>query len=246
MNRRTTPPPLPPELTFFATPEHPCSYLPRQAITLFADPQAVLTTPLYGQLADYGFRRSGEYLYRPRCLGCHACQPARVSATRFQPNRSQRRTWQRNRDLQVRVCDAQFNAEHFDLYQCYVRSRHPGGGMDIDDPAQYRNFLCCRWSDTKFVEFRCADRLIAVAVVDRLPQGLSAVYTFYQPDDAERRSPGVYAVLWLLAEARRQGLYGVYLGYYISACQKMAYKANYRPLEVLIDGHWCDLETITT
>lgn len=228
---------LPGNLAFYTTPPHECSYLPREAITLFADPRARMDMVVYSTLVEVGFRRSGEYVYRPRCIACAACLPARIPAAAFQPNRSQRRTWARNADIAATVCGAAFRSDHFDLYRRYVKARHAGGGMDVDDPSQYITFLNSSWCDTRFVEFRVHGRLLAVAVVDLLLQGLSAVYTFYDPDE-ERRSLGVYAVLWLVEEARRRRLPGVYLGYYIRECAKMSYKANYRPLEVFRDGIW--------
>jgi arginine-tRNA-protein transferase len=130
-----------------------------------------------------------------------------------------------------------FDQEHFDLYRRYTRLRHPGGGMDTDEPAQYRGFLISPWADTRFVEFRKEGRLLAVAVTDVMNQGLSAVYTFFDPDEP-RRSLGVYAVLWQIDYARREGLPWVYLGYWIAETAKMSYKTRYRPLEAYLGGEW--------
>lgn len=229
---------IPPDMAFYATPPHDCSYLPnRRAVTLFADPRTPITNRLYGALAPLGFRRSGEYVYRPRCPRCEACQPARIPAADFVPNRSQRRNWKRNRDLTVTIRPGEYNEEQYLLYRRYIHSRHKEGGMDVDSVEQYLAFLTSSWSDTDFVEFRKDDRLLAVAVVDRFSTGLSAVYTFFEPE-AQQRGLGTYAVLWQMEEARRRQYEHVYLGYYIEQSPKMAYKKRYRPLEVFVDGQW--------
>lgn len=223
---------------FFVTPPHDCSYLSnRKAVTLFVDPKASMSTRVYSRLTDHGFRRSGEYVYRPDCPSCNACIPARIDAAAFTPRRIQRRIWKRNADLQVTRLAAGYHEEHFALYRQYIRSRHPGGGMDEASPEKYCSFLCSSWCDTYFYEFRLDDRLLGVSVVDHLSQGLSAVYTFF--DIAEdHRSLGVYAVLWQVEEARRFGLPWVYLGYWIKECPKMSYKDQYRPLEIFENGEW--------
>ncbi len=225
-------------LAFYATPVHECSYLPeRRAITLFADPHTPMNNVVYSELVRFGFRRSGAYVYRPRCEGCEDCIAVRIPVNEFRPDRSQRRTWERNRDLELTVRDAVFDEEHFELYKRYTRGRHPGGGMDSDSPTQYRQFLLSTWSDTRCVEFRKEGRLLAVAVVDCLDDGLSAMYTFYDPDETWR-GLGVLAVLWQIAEARRLELPWVYLGYFIEACPKMSYKLRYHPLEGFVQGSW--------
>lgn len=231
-------PKLPPDLLFYASPPHECSYLPeREAVTLFADPHRPMSRSLYTALADFGFRRSGKYVYRPRCPGCEACRPVRIPVAGFSPNRSQRRTLKRNRDLSITRVAPAFSQEHYELYLRYIRQRHPGGGMDVDDPERYMEFLACDWAESWFVEFRLGGELLAVAVIDRLGDGLSAVYTFYAPEEAGR-GLGTLAVLWQLEEARRQGLNWLYLGYWIEQSPKMAYKGRFRPLEMLEHGRW--------
>lgn len=225
-------------LAFYASPPHECAYLPeREAVTLFADPHAPMDAPTYERLLAYGFRRSGQFVYRPRCPDCRACISVRVPAAEFRPDRSQRRTWRANQDLQVVVRDDRYREEHFDLYRRYMRSRHPGGGMDVSDPAAYTDFLACRWCPTRFVEFRAGDRLLAVAVVDELPHSLSAVYTFFDPAES-RRGLGTHAVLWQIEAARQTDRPWVYLGYWLEDSPKMAYKDRFRPLEALQDGQW--------
>lgn len=225
-------------LLFFATPEHPCSYIPgRQATTLFADPGHPKDARLYSQLSHQGFRRSGRHIYRPRCRTCRACVPVRVPVAEFLPRRSQRRAWQANSDLRVRRLEARFRAEHFALYCSYINTRHPGGGMENPTPQDYVEFLISPWTETRFFEFRAGERLVAVAVADLLDDGLSAVYTFFDPKCAAR-SPGVFALLWEIEEARRLGLEWLYLGYWIAESSKMRYKREYQPQEHLVKGHW--------
>lgn len=230
-------------ITLYRSPSHECAYLPeREAVTQFIDPAFPLSPLTYSHLVDVGFRRSGEYVYRPRCNDCQACMAARIPVTRFNPSRGQRRIWRANQDVVVNALPAAFKEEHFALYRRYIRVRHPGGGMDAPDPDRYREFLLSSWCNTLCFEFRLHDRLLAVAVADRLQCGLSAVYTFFDPEYA-KRGLGTYAVLWEIAEARRQGLNWVYLGYWIAACRKMNYKCHFRPLEIFRDGLWQTLVT---
>jgi len=219
---------------------HPCSYLPdREASTLFVDPRARLEPEGFALLMQRGFRRSGDLVYRPHCADCRQCVPLRVEATGFRPNRAQRRTWRRNQDLAASTRPAAVSDEHFDLYLRYQRDRHPGGGMDDPDPARYREFVLGAGADTRLVEFRTrADRrLMCVAVLDCLPDGLSAVYTYYDPD-ARTRSLGTYAVLWQLEYLRARGLPWLYLGYWIKESSKMAYKTCFRPAQAYTHGRW--------
>lgn len=225
-------------LAFYASPPHECAYLPeREAVTLFADPYAPMDPEGYDKLLAYGFRRSGKYIYRPRCPDCRACISVRVPVAEFRPDRSQRRTWRANQDLEVIVRDDAYREEHFALYRRYMRHRHPGGGMDVTDPAAYSDFLSCPWGDTRFVEFREEERLLAVAVIDQVPHALSAVYTFFEPETAHR-GLGTHAILWQIETARRQGRPWVYLGYWLEESPKMAYKDRFRPLEALQHGVW--------
>jgi len=225
-------------LAFYATRPHPCSYLPgREAVTLFADPSVPIDTGLYSQLIAYGFRRSGEHIYRPRCPQCEACIPIRIPVENFRPSRAQRRAWRRNQDLDIRPVESAFNQEHYRLYRRYVASRHKGGGMDDTEPARYMEFLTSPGVDTRFCEFRWNGQLIAVAVYDQLHQGLSAVYTFFDPE-FKARGLGVYAVLWEIQEARHLRLPWLYLGYWIEQCPKMRYKNHYRPCEFYTNGQW--------
>lgn len=226
------------ELAFYASREHPCSYLPdRQATSLFADPNQPMNMALYGLLLEYGFRRSGRHVYRPCCTDCKACLSLRVPVDAIELQRIDRRIIQRNADIEITPVEQCFNQEHFALYRDYIASRHGGGGMDNAQPQEYLTFLTSPWSDTAFYEFRLSGRLVAVAVTDRSYNALSAVYTFYDPHESAR-SLGHFAVLSQIAEAKRQGLDWLYLGYWIEDCAKMRYKTRYRPHEVYRNGMW--------
>lgn len=223
---------------FYMSPTHECSYLPgRQATTIFLDPSYPRDRWLYTQLSQNGFRRSGQHIYRPRCSDCNECTPVRVRVADFKLRRSQRRVWQKNLDLSVRKHAAQFSVEHFSLYQRYLTRRHPGGGMDASTPQQYIEFLTSAWCETSFWEFRRGPKLLAVAVLDRLGDGLSAVYTFFDPDYGQR-SLGVFTILWSIEETRRQDFDWLYLGYWIPSSPKMRYKCEYQPQEHFRHGRW--------
>lgn len=222
--------------------EHDCGYLPkRTARSAFVDPTVTLNAERYGQLLDQGFRRSGGYVYRPLCRGCSACRPARIPVAAFRPDRSQQRCERRNRDLELRTV-TELQDEHFGLYRDYLRGRHSGGGMDPDDAGAFHEFLNADWSQTLFWEFRLGERLMALAVVDRVPNGLSAVYTFFDVSEHDR-SLGTYAILRQIEIARATGLGYVYLGYWVAESTKMDYKRRFRPLEVLGPSGWEPLPT---
>ncbi len=230
----------------FLSMPHPCSYLPgRVATSLFVDPRAPLDSAAYGSYMRLGFRRSGDLVYRPHCRDCQACIPVRVPVNLFQPTRSQRRILGRNTDLKVTAQAPGYDPQHFALYLRYQKTRHPGGGMDDPDPQKYTNFLLSRHVHTVFYEMRLQSRLIGVAVVDHLSDGLSAVYTFFDPHE-RRRGLGTFAVLWQIERARQLGLTHVYLGYLIRESQKMSYKENYHPLEAYLDGRWRLLDPVSS
>ncbi len=226
------------KLLLFATPAHDCSYLPgNDATTLFVDPEFPKNPDVYTLLSQNGFRRSGEHVYRPNCHGCTACVPVRVPVKKFTPRRSQRRALRDNRDLRVVPRESAFCEEHFLLYSRYLGARHANGGMDNPTRKQYREFLLSSWADTMLYEFRLAGHLVAVAVTDQLMDGLSAVYTFFDPDFS-RRGIGTYSILWQIEEARQLGFEWLYLGYWIADSPKMLYKQEFRPQQRFIDGRW--------
>jgi len=226
-------------IPLYLTPEHGCSYLSAQpAQTLFVDPHTTPDREVYQHLLGVGFRRSGDHVYRPHCPDCNACVPVRIPVRQFQPRRTQRRCWQRSAtELQAIPRIPVFDPEHYALYRRYTATRHASGGMADADPASYVEFLTTRWCPTLFVELRRRGQLIAVAVTDVLPNALSAVYTFFDPDWSHD-SPGVLAVLWQIQEAQRRGLEHLYLGYWIGVCHKMSYKDQYRPLEAWDGRRW--------
>ena len=229
-------------LVFYATPEHDCSYLPdRLATTLFVDPKARIDPALYSRLTHLGFRRSGSHYYRPRCNNCQACVSVRIPVQHFRPSRRQKRCQRRNDDLQQRFLPVTFRDEHFELYSRYIGSRHGDGDMYPPTREQYENFLLDARAESELIEYRDpAGVLVAVSVTDRVSDGLSAIYTFFDPE-AAARSPGNFAILAQIQRTLDLGLSYLYLGYWIRDCRKMSYKMQFRPIEVLVRNHWVSI-----
>lgn len=230
------------QLRLYRTGEYPCNYLPaRTACSQMVAPLDAVKDTSFGALLDLGFRRSGLYIYRPQCHDCQACTPIRVLVEDFTPNRSQRRCHQRWAHLIAHIVPLEFSPEHYALYRRYVATRHADGSMASDGEAQYRQFFLTSPITTLMVEFRQADgRLLMVSVVDQTANGLSAMYTFFDPAP-EFSGLGTYGILWQIQIAREFALQYVYLGYWIAESPKMAYKRQFAPAEILTNGTWMPL-----
>ena len=229
------------KVNFFASTPEPCSYLEnRKSVSAFANPHVDMDMSTYNQLIRHGFRRSGGYIYRSHCPQCRECISVRIPVRQHRYSRNEKRTIRRNADIKINAMPGRFREEHFDLYRRYINSRHDEGSMANPSKNDYRRFLICDWTDTLFFEYRLNRILIAVAVCDITDSGLSAVYTFFDPDYAER-SPGHFAILNQIHESRLRDRDYLYLGYWIRDCGKMSYKRRYKPLEDYLNEQWVPL-----
>lgn len=224
-------------MKFGITQQFACSYLDDQdeQLIVFAD----TNTPQEDQyefLLGAGFRRSGEQIYRPHCPACNACQSLRVPVELFIPSKSQKRILRRNQDLKVSVSYTD-NVDYYPLYEQYINQRHIDGSMYPASPEQYQSFVNSNWTNPLFVEFHLLDKLVAVAVTDNLTQSLSALYTFFAPELADR-SIGKFAILQQISIAADLKKKYLYLGYQIDECKKMNYKADFYPHERFFGNKW--------
>ena len=229
------------DIKLFTTQTHACSYLPgEEARTLFIDPEYQVSTEFHTHLSEIGFRRSGAHMYRPHCSNCQHCVACRVMVDNFQPNKRFRRILRRNEDLRIETVDAIDTDEYYNIYASYINNRHKDGDMYPATREQFESFLVQNCDSTLFYRVSVGDKLIAVMIADLLSNGLSAVYTYYEIEE-QKRSLGNFAILWQIEEARRRGLPYVYLGYWIRDCEKMNYKLQYRPIELLLNQRWIRL-----
>lgn len=229
------------ELLIYKTQDHACSYLSEHdASTLFIDPKAQLTLSAYQSLSELGFRRSGDHVYRPDCTSCQKCIPVRINVDTYQASRSQKRVIKQNLHWQYRELDDLHASEVYKLYEQYICDRHRDGDMFPPDKALFHSFLSNFNDFTHYHGLYDGEKLIAVAVTDHLEDGISAIYTFYSTDQ-KYKSLGTYMILWQIQFAKQLGLQYVYLGYWIKACRKMAYKGHFRPLEARIKNRWITL-----
>jgi arginyl-tRNA--protein-N-Asp/Glu arginylyltransferase len=230
---------------FFSTAPLPCPYLPgrmeRRVVTELIGRDAMA---LHEQLSLAGFRRSHGIAYIPACAGCDACKAVRVLVDRFQPSRSQRRVWNRNAEITAEMRDAVATHEQFQLFSAYQRGRHGDGDMSKMDFFDYQGLVEDTSVDTRMVEFRDpGGELVGACLTDRMANGLSAVYSFFDPGQ-ENRSLGSHMILWLIDESRRIGLDYVYLGFWIPDCAKMAYKRRFQPMEVRTAQGWVAIDEV--
>ena len=232
------------KLQFYVTTGYSCGYLPNKlAQSLIASPQHLIDAHIYSGLIQQGFRRSGKFAYRPHCETCRECVPVRILLGNFTPSRSQKRAFKQHQNLTTTILPIDYYEEHYQLYAAYQIARHTNLESEKDEKPeqdeveQYKNFLCQTNVESVMVEFRENGQLKMVSVIDIVLDGISAVYTFYDTSDF-RASFGTYNVLWQIEWAKTLHLPYLYLGYWIKDSKKMAYKQNYKPLEMLIDGEW--------
>lgn len=219
---------------------HECSYLPnQQANSIFLDHETPPSWGQYCQLSQMGFRRSGNHFYRPQCPSCNACKSSRVRAFEVDLNKKRfKRLLNKSRAFQINLVPATYSDEHYALYEQYINARHKDGDMYPPSEKQYKGFLVSDNSYSHFLEIRDEENtLIACTVADVLHDGLSAIYTYFDPS-FENLSPGTLAVLLLCVIARQRNLDFVYLGYWVKECQKMSYKAQFKPVEIFNDENW--------
>ena len=232
---------------FYTTAPLPCPYVAgrteRKVVTEITGPG---TEALHDRLSRAGFRRSHNIAYAPVCPSCQSCIPIRIPVATFQPGNTLRRIARANAQVEAFVVAPRATAEQFQLFQRYQQARHGGGDMATMSFYDYRAMVEDTPVETFLIEFRDPDtRLISTCLTDRLGDGLSAVYSFYAPT-LEKRSLGTHAILWLIERARELGLPYVYLGYWVPESRKMAYKARFRPAEVLVSGTWRTLTEADT
>lgn len=229
-------------IRLFETVVDECPYLDGQeSASILIDPEHRIDQSLFSMLSRSGFRRSGAMLYSPKCPSCNACVSVRIPSAKFKASRNQKRVWKKNADLTVRIEDVHFDEAHFQMYLKYQRHRHPESSMCDDDPKKYIGFIDSEFSKSKFFCFYNGEQLIGISVIDQFNGGLSAVYTFFDPDYSNR-SLGTYAILYMLYLARLKHIDYVYLGYWIDGSYKMDYKRKFKPMQGYIGRQWVEMK----
>jgi len=219
------------------TQQFDCSYLPNRTEQLiFVQPKLQLTAGAYEDLMAQGFRRSGDDVYRPHCPQCNDCQSLRIIVNDFAPSKSQRRLLAKNRQLEMKV-SPRMKASYFPLYQQYINARHSDGSMYPPNEEQLNSFSQSQWSTIEFIELYHQQQLVSVAIIDKTPNALSAVYTFFDPK-FDKLSLGSYNILLQIEYAAKNNIEFVYLGYFINACASMKYKQKFIPNQRFIDDSW--------
>ena len=230
---------------FFVTSPAPCPYLPgRSERKVFTELKGPHAGELNDALGRIGFRRSQTVAYRPSCADCTACVSVRVVADEFRPSSTQRRNLKRNSDLVATLCRPWSTAEQFELLQRYLGARHPGGGMATMDEVDFADMVEHTPVDSYVIEYRepsidgTPGRLVGACLTDKQGDGLSMIYSFYEPDQTNRTGLGTYIILDHIRRAAELGLPYVYLGYWVDGSARMQYKVRYRPLEKLGRDGW--------
>lgn len=228
-------------LKIYSTTSLPCPYLPdRLSRNGVVDCSNHDPKETYDYLIRKGFRRNSHVIYRPFCEPCTQCISTRILTSQFTLSRSQKRSFKSNQDLEVIVNRSGFKQSYQTLYETYIASRHEETNADGAE-----EFFQTDWCNTLYAEFYSNAVLIGVAVIDEVEDGLSAVYTFFDPDEGSKRGIGTYAILWQINYAKQLEKPYVYLGYWIEKCQKMSYKNKFQPLEGYIQGEWIRIPKFT-
>lgn len=231
-------------IQLFSGPESPCGYLPeKQSRSVFIDPDININNAIFSELGRLGFRRSGEHLYRTQCTDCNACWSYRVLNQEFSLNKSQRRIQRANHILDQFIVPAKADEDDYLLYEKYISARHRDGEMYPPSFEQYRDFLFSSWCESLLLKLKDDQKTIAVICLDILDDGLSAVYSFFDPD-SNFKSLGTELVLRTIALGVQHQLPYSYLGYFIDGCQKMSYKSKYQPSEALAGESWQPFEEL--
>mgnify|MGYP000246114392 FL=1 len=226
------------KIQFYTTTKYNCSYIDKMdAQSLVVTPYKSINQSIFQDLIEKGFRRSGQYIYKPNCKSCTACIPIRLPVQKFLFSKTQKRIYKKHGYFKVREAPLAFKQKHFDLYLKYQNKRHSFINNDQNNLDDYNDFLIKSNVKSKFIEFWDGDLLKIVSIVDIVSDGISAVYTFYDPDD-EKVSYGTYSIIWLINWCKAQQLKYLYLGYWIGECDKMKYKTNFKPYELYIKGYW--------